>query len=706
VTSSGNYDFKRKILRLFVVTIALLLAIFVLSTYRWQRERLADELSALGQSAEKVYQGSINQDSQMLGATLTGLLANDALRDAFRAQDSDALMRLTQPLFERLRKERQITHFYFIRPDHTVLLRVHMPSRLGDSINRYTLLEAERTQAMSQGVELGMVGTFTLRVVSPWIENGKLLGYVELGKEIDGVSATVQQDLNLRTEILIDKTMLSRHEWEAGMVMLGRNPQWDLFDHWVMNGQGLGNLSAQALRHLNFWRPEESGHLLYLDADGRTMMLNAIPLSDAGHRQVGALVISSDVTGPSHAVWRSVALVALFCGLCGFLACWAFSVILSKFERLYGHSEEKLRAMFLMSPFGMALRGLDGRYIEVNPAFMEMVGYSQDELLGMTHRDLTPSQFHEQDLRWIELLSEQRRAGPYLKEYRHRDGHTVSVCLNGMLITGNDDRTYAWTMVEDISERLAAEQTLRRQSEELSRSNAELEAFAYVTSHDLRQPLRSISGYVTLLERHYGDRMDEEGRQFIQFVVDGVKRMDRLIIDVLDYARIGRLTKPMAETALNEVAEEAAFNLRAALEETGGTLNIAADLPRVWADRTEMVRLLQNLTNNALKFRSPERVPCVSIRSETRNGEMTVVVEDNGIGIAPADSSRIFGIFQRLHGRTEYEGTGIGLAVCKKIVDHHRGRIWVEPAEPFGSRFCFTLGVTPDGLEQDNLSAT
>jgi PAS domain S-box-containing protein len=697
VTTSGNYDPKRKVLRLFVVTVALLLSVFVLVTYRWQNERLGSELATLRQAAIKTYYGVLNRNAEMLAATMTGLQSNDALRDAFAARDKAALLRLTGPLFERLKTERRITHFYFIRPDHTVLLRVHMPQRADDVIDRFTLQEAERTQAISQGVELGVVGTFTLRVVTPWTVDGRLLGYMELGMEIDGVSEVVKRNLNLRTEILIDKTLLHRRDWEAGMTMLKRPPQWDQFDHWVLNGDGLGPLPAAAAHHLNQWQPDKTGNLIYSDDNGGKLLLDTVPLSDASHRQVGALVIERDVSGLTQALWRSVGMVALFCVVCCLLASVAFWIILSKFERMYGHSEEKLRAMFDMSPFGMALSSLDDRFIEVNPAFSAMVGHPADDLTTMTMADLTPARFREEDRRQKQTLMEQRRNGPYVKELIRRDGHRVSVSLNGMLIKGSDGRTYAWTLVEDISERLAAERTLRRRTEELARSNAELEAFAYVTSHDLRQPLRSISGYVTLLERHYGEHLDEEGRQFIRFVVDGVKRMDRLIIDVLDYARIGRITKPMADTALTEIAAEVVFNLRAAIDEAGASLSVDVNLPLVWADRTEMVRLLQNLITNALKFRAPERPAKIAIRAEDRDGETVVVVEDNGIGIAPADTVRVFGIFQRLHSRDQYEGTGIGLAVCKKIVEHHLGRIWVEAAEPFGSRFCFTVGTYPSG---------
>lgn len=703
VVMSGNYDFKRKILRLFVVTVAFLMAGFVLATYHWQDERLDGELDTLRHAAGKTYRGVLARDADMLEATLSGLLINQPLADAFALQDKASLLRQTQPLFERLKADHHITHFYFIRPDRTVLLRIHLPDRADDLLNRQTLLDAERTQAMSHGVELGMVNTLTLRAVSPWISKGRLLGYVELGMELGGITEIIRRNLGLSTEILLDKTLLRRQDWEAGMTMLHRQPHWDQLDHWVLDGDGLGPLSTAARKHLNQWRPDQETNLIYSDDDGHRLLLGTITLTDVRGRQVGALVIGQDLTARTRAIWRSVGMVSLFCLACGLLACLAFWIILSKFERLYGHSEEKLRAMFEMSPFGMALSDLDGRFIEVNPAFAAMVGRTAAELATLSMEQLTPASFREADLRHRQTLRDKRQAGPQMKELVHRNGQRVPVCLNGMLVHGNDGRDYAWTLVENISERLAAEQTLRRRSEELARSNAELEAFAYVASHDLRQPLRSISGYVTLLERHCGDRLDAEGRQFIGFVTDGVRRMDQLIIDVLDYARIGRISRPMGEAALAEIATEAAFTLRAAIAEAGAEVNIVPGLPTIRADRGEMVRLLRNLLSNALKFRSPERPAKITVQATRRDDETVVTVEDNGIGIAPSDALRVFGIFQRLHSRDQYEGTGIGLAVCKKIVERHGGRIWVEPIQPCGSRFCFTIGTQP--FDQDRSAA-
>jgi nitrogen-specific signal transduction histidine kinase len=230
---------------------------------------------------------------------------------------------------------------------------------------------------------------------------------------------------------------------------------------------------------------------------------------------------------------------------------------------------------------------------------------------------------------------------------------------------------------------------------ELARSNAELEQFAYVASHDLREPLRQISSFVTLLERRYGDALDGEAREFIAFASDGARRMDRLILDLLDYSRIGRHERPRIPQALADVVAEAQANLGIVIQDCAARIEVVGDLPTVSGDHTELVRLFQNLIGNAIKYREPSRPPVVTI-SARRDGQVLVVeVADNGIGIAREHFDRIFRIFQRLHSYGQYEGTGIGLAACRKIAEHHGGRIWLESEPGRGSRFFVAL---PSGM--------
>jgi len=248
----------------------------------------------------------------------------------------------------------------------------------------------------------------------------------------------------------------------------------------------------------------------------------------------------------------------------------------------------------------------------------------------------------------------------------------------------------------EITERQRAEKELKETLGELARSNAELEQFAYVASHDLQEPLRMVSSYVQLLARRYKGKLDQDADEFIDFAVDGASRMQGLINDLLMYSRVGTKGKPFETTDCNKVLSEALLNLSAATEESGAVIT-NDNLPSVMADKTQMVQLIQNLVANAIKFRNKDH-PCIHVSSEQKNGTWVFSVSDNGIGIDSEYYDRIFAIFQRLHGKTEYPGTGIGLSVCKRIVERHGGRIWADSESGKGSRFYFTMPVSESSL--------
>ncbi|HMJ64508.1 MAG TPA: ATP-binding protein, partial [Candidatus Binatia bacterium] len=250
----------------------------------------------------------------------------------------------------------------------------------------------------------------------------------------------------------------------------------------------------------------------------------------------------------------------------------------------------------------------------------------------------------------------------------------------------------------DITARKQAEHALAEKAQELQRSNTELEQFAYVASHDLQEPLRMIASYTQLLGRRYKGKLDGEADEFISYAVEGATRMQVLINDLLAYSRVGTRGKPFTQTDCNEVFDRMLANLKIAVEETSAKIT-HDHFPRLMADATQLIQLFQNLVGNAIKFRSPERPPEIhvfaSLQRTPNSGEpgeeWLFSVRDNGIGIEEKYFERIFILFQRLHTREQYPGTGIGLAVCKKIVERHGGRIWVESTPGKGSTFYFTI---------------
>ena len=259
---------------------------------------------------------------------------------------------------------------------------------------------------------------------------------------------------------------------------------------------------------------------------------------------------------------------------------------------------------------------------------------------------------------------------------------------------GNVDRLLA--VSRDITERKKAEDELRKLAAELKRSNSDLQQFAYAASHDLQEPLRTISGFVKLIEKRYKGKLDETANEFIKHTCDGVEGMRLLIKDLLVYSQVDTKERIFEPINCSVVLEKAIHSLRSAIEESGADVTYDP-LPTVMADASQMSRLFQNLIGNAIKFHD-EKPPRVHVSADREGDVWVFSVRDNGIGIDAKQRERIFVIFQRLHAREEFPGTGIGLAICKRIVERHGGRIWVESEIGNGSTFYFTIPNTRDHL--------
>jgi PAS domain S-box-containing protein len=391
-----------------------------------------------------------------------------------------------------------------------------------------------------------------------------------------------------------------------------------------------------------------------------------------------------------------------------FLASITFSALRDQAGALRGFSEfshdlseskeagAKYRGLLEAAPDAMVVVNQAGEIVLLNLQAEKQFGYHRDELVGQQVTNIIPEGFAERliadDLRSAaDALAQQIGTGIELSALR-KDGSEfpIEIMLSplesaeGILVTA---------AIRDISVRKAAEEHLGETVEELKRSNEELGQFAYIASHDLQEPLRMVASYTQLLSKRYKGQLDADADEFIAFAVDGASRMQQLIEDLLAFSRVATTGNPLLDTSSEYALEQALQNLHWAIKDSGAIVTHDA-LPAVQADEMQLVQLFQNLVGNAVKYQGPG-IPEVHISaSGSARTRWTFAVKDNGLGIDPQYFERIFGMFQRLHKRDEFSGTGVGLAICKKIVERHGGTLWVASKPGEGSTFSFALAGT------------
>jgi PAS domain S-box-containing protein len=359
-------------------------------------------------------------------------------------------------------------------------------------------------------------------------------------------------------------------------------------------------------------------------------------------------------------------------------------------ERLR-QSEELFRKTFELAASGVAHVSLEGKFMRVNRSLTEILGYREGELIGRSVKEIShPEDRDVTDAQRALIRAGSRESVRFEKRYLRKDGGVVWVSLGVALVRNAAGAPqYEVAIFDDITERKHAEAALHEAHEELKRSNSELEQFAYVASHDLQEPLRMVSSYTQLLGRRYNEKFDADAREFMGYIVDGATRMKQLIEDLLAYSRVGTKGKDFKPVELEKSVRRALANLKAAIDESGAAVSYDP-LPTLPADEVQLAQVFQNLMGNALKFRSPS-APRIHVGVTEKQDEWEIELRDNGIGIEPQYFERIFMVFQRLHNKGEYPGTGIGLAIVKKVVERHGGHIRVESKPGEGSAFIFTL---------------
>lgn len=351
-------------------------------------------------------------------------------------------------------------------------------------------------------------------------------------------------------------------------------------------------------------------------------------------------------------------------------------------------SEEKYRSLIEFFPQGVLLTE-KGNITQINPAGLRLYGAETEaDILGRDWISLVEESHRDRMSQRRQMMSEGNRVESTELELLRLDGTSFWVRAQAMPVDVSG-KIFYMTVFADITDRKLADQEIQRATRDLVRSNNDLAQFAYVASHDLKEPLRMVSSYCGLIADRYADKLDENGQKFIFYATDGAKRMQALIDDLLLYSRVGRGGETEEHVDLSGVVGDVLNVLSERIAESGATITVGG-LPVVAGFRTELFRLFQNLLSNAIKFRSDAPLK-IEINCREDDAGATILVADNGIGVMPEHRDKIFGVFQRLHRRELYEGTGIGLAICVKIVEQMGGDITIEGNEGGGSIFVFTL---------------
>ena len=803
---------KLAIMGPFAAFVILLTLGVALAEYHGAKRETARTAAQIATAIERSFAATVATEAAgMQGIALT-VLRDEGLKAAFLGRDRDRLYDSTRDLFAALKDANDITHFYFTDPERRNFLRVHQPERYDDVIGRATTLAAERTRSVSWGIELGPLGTLTLRMVVPWLEGDRLLGYVELGKEIERLFDGLRDRFDVHPLVFLAKHRLDRPGWESGMRMLGRPADWDEFDDTVLVIRN--HIPPEVIRRFR------KGFAESIQVDDRRFAWLRLNVPEAGGGSAADVGLVLDVTQRHRETARFGRTVAAVAILGSLVVLSLFWLVLGRIEATLARTqadlterEARYHGMFEgCGAVQLLIDGTDGRIIEANSAAASFYGWTKENLAGMYLSEIDTAsaeasaeeirrimggegvqvffrhQLASGELRDVEMYSspivlggkpllyaiihditERRQAEAALQATTANLTLVLETAGEGIFgVDGEGRITFAnaaaaeilgWPSMAEVQgmdcalavghllddrSACAAETcsiratlgdgatrrvndeyfmgpngflkpveyvvspivmdggivgvvvvfhdiTMRKQAEEaLKRSNADLQQFAYVASHDLQAPLRTITSYLQLLEHRYKDKLDRDAHEFIDFTVGAAKNMTALIRDLLEFSRVDTKGKPLEPVAMDEVVQQALGNLRVVIADSEAKVTTGS-FPAVRGDDIQLTRLIQNLIGNALKYRAPDRPPAIEVKAERDGDTWVFSVADNGIGIEPKYFDRIFQIFQRLHTAEEYEGTGIGLAVCKRIVERHGGSIWVESEPGRGSTFRFTL---------------
>ena len=740
-----EHPLRKQLLIPLLFSLFIMLAASVASIFLIQRLHMIDTIKSNTNGVEQLFPSLLEMESSLLTAQIDFLEKDKILQEAWLTRDRAALLQAAAPLFSEINAKYTITHFYYIDLDRNCFLRVHNPERFGDYINRATMNGAARNGTVRTGIELGPLGTLTLRVVHPWFINGILAGYIELGKEILHIAPMIKRSLGVDLIFSINKTRLHRSDWEEGMRMLGRNADWDLFPDSVVIDATNEDIPRQIGDRLSLPHLDHAGDILELSADNSQLRAMFIPLIDAAANDVGDIIVISDVTElVDHLNMITLSILTIFLFIGGILLAFMYSSLIKTEntissiqvklvdeieerkqteEELKHHrdnlellvrdrthelnnslinlkseveeralaeealrlSEAQFRGVFEGSALGITISDTGGHILKCNTAYQKMLGYSEEELKEINFSALTHSEDVEKHMGlYRELLAGKRDFFRAEKRYISKDGRVIWGQLTVSLVRDQSGKPFFIIgLIENIGERKLLE---------IERIKAgKLESIGLLAggiAHDFNNLLTAIIGNIALAKNY----IDPENKAFIrlQQAEKALLRSKDLTQQLLTFSKGGDPVKRSVAIA-DVLRESASFALRGANVKC--TFDIADDLWRILVDSGQFSQVIQNLVINA-DHAMPEggtvSISAQNITVTPANGlpisdgnYVKISIQDNGPGIPPDNLLKIFDPYFT----TKKEGSGLGLSIVHSIVHNHDGHIEVDSLPGKGATF-------------------
>jgi len=703
---------RRLLFPLAAVLLILIVGFVVLLAKRQQNYLNQSNKLILNAASDELNEALIVQ-SASLEALLQVFTHNTCLQTALKNQDRESLLNDYLTQFNKLREKYNITHLYFHKSDRVNLLRVHKPERHGDLINRFTALEAERTGKPAAGIELGPLGTFTLRVVKPVYDDDKLIGYMEIGKEIEDILNTIHKKYNVEVAVIINKDLLDKNKWVSGMDMLGRKTNWDRYSNAVLTYFSFEKFPAECNSFIKNISHSNQLSTSKIKINGKSWSIMADPLKDAAEKNVGSLIILRDISNADIAFTK---LLSAVIGI-SLLIMWAlfsfFFTILRRTDNAIVKQQQNLRdsmqrfeGILLSIQSGVLVIDAEThKIIEVNPAAAEMFGAKRKNVIGnVCHKYICPAQKGSCPITDLDqsidnservILNTKGEKIPVLKT-------VTEIVLKG--------RKCLLESFVDISEQKNARAELQatnnqlkettslanKLADEAQKASVTKSEFLANMSHEIRTPMNGVIGMANLL---MDTNLNDVQRKYAETVCASGEVLLQLINDILDFSKIeaGKLEIEMIDFNLRDLMDNFAETMAYKAHEKN--IEFLCFVPpdlhcSVNGDPGRLRQILINLAGNAIKFTSNGEIE-IRISYEFESDKEMLLrfsVRDTGIGIPEDKIDNLFNLFTQVDSSTtrKFGGTGLGLAISKQLSEFMGGEVGVESKEGEGSTFWFT----------------